>query len=130
MSEPLVELRAQGLIIQKYLSWLDQQIRLAEDNQAKHSCCTTTSASIETTSNQGLPSKHDGDEQLLTRSEVAQAELTKEYSTGHYVGPGTSKQLRDAKIGWLGYLYNSNSLVHIFIVRAALFTPLRLCSSS
>ena len=125
MSKPLVELRAQRLHIQMHLSWLDQQIRLAEDNQAKHSCCTTTSASIETTNNKGLPSKHDGDEQLLTRSEVAQAELTKEYSTEHYVGPGTSKQLRDAKIGWLSYLYNSNSLVHIFIVRAALFTPLR-----
>ena len=125
MSKPLVELRAQRLHIQMHLSWLDQQIRLAEDNQTKHPCCTTTSASIETTSNKGLPYKHDGDEQLLTRSEVAQAELTKEYSTEHYVGPGTSKQLRDAKIGWLSYLYNSNSLVHIFIVRAALFTPLR-----
>ena len=125
MSKPLVELRAQRLHIQMHLSWLDQQIRLAEDNQTKHPCCTTTSASIETTNNKGLPSKHDGDEQLLTRSEVAQAELTKEYSTEHYVGPGTSKQLRDAKIGWLSYLYNSNSLVHIFIVRAALFTPLR-----
>lgn len=111
MPEPLVELRAQGLLIQMHLSWLDQQIRLGENNQTEHLCCTTTSASIETTSNKGLPSKHDGDEQLLTRSEVAQAELTKKYSTEHYVGSRTSEQLRDAKIGYLA----------IYIILTALF---------
>lgn len=111
MSEPLDELRAQRLLIQKHLSWLDQQIRLAEDNQAEHPCCATTSASIETTSDKEFPSKHDSSEQLLARSDVTQAELTNEYSAHHYVGSGTSKQLRDAKIGCLA----------IFIILTALF---------
>jgi len=111
MSEPLDELRAQRLLIQKHLSWLDRQIRLAEDNQAEHPCSATTSASIETKGDKRLPSKRDGGEQLLSQSEVTQAELTKEYSTEHYVGSGASKQLRDAKIGCFA----------IFLILTALF---------